>query len=254
MLQGSEQVRLRRSGSRVWFGLPRLVGSTVRPAPPGPSSTSWGVSVPPARSMRASGRPGVHTGVRRAVIFIQGGFVVVIGAVDPVDRATSAGAPRRADLGATRPRPRPSTRGRAGDDRWVQGLRLWMSEARPHPRRRVPRRRPLDLTTRRCCPQVVHTICGQPVEGRRPSLSDRPAGRRPPVRVPSRRVRTACGQRCGQSSRPERGSVLQRLLDWRLRRLVSSVTWLYTAIRSLISPRILRSACMTVVWSRPPKA
>ena len=35
-------------------------------------------------------------------------------------------------------------------------------------------------------------------------------------------------------------------------RLVSSVTWLKMLRRSAISWRILRSACMTVVWSRPP--
>ncbi len=35
-------------------------------------------------------------------------------------------------------------------------------------------------------------------------------------------------------------------------RLVSSVTWLNTLRRSAISWRILRSACMTVVWSRLP--
>ncbi len=36
-------------------------------------------------------------------------------------------------------------------------------------------------------------------------------------------------------------------------RLVSSLIWLNTLIRSAIRPRIFRSACMTVVWSRPPK-
>src|SRR5215831_9932814 len=35
-------------------------------------------------------------------------------------------------------------------------------------------------------------------------------------------------------------------------RLVSSVTWLKIDRRSAMSERILRSACMTVVWSRPP--
>src|SRR6516165_4700917 len=37
-----------------------------------------------------------------------------------------------------------------------------------------------------------------------------------------------------------------------LMRLVSSVTWLKIDRRSAISERILRSACITVVWSRPP--
>ena len=37
-----------------------------------------------------------------------------------------------------------------------------------------------------------------------------------------------------------------------LMRLVSSVTWLKTLRRSAMSSRIFRSACMTVVWSRPP--
>ena len=36
-------------------------------------------------------------------------------------------------------------------------------------------------------------------------------------------------------------------------RLVSSVTWLKMLRRSAINCLILRSACITVVWSRPPK-
>src|SRR6266487_1207378 len=35
-------------------------------------------------------------------------------------------------------------------------------------------------------------------------------------------------------------------------RLVNSVTWLKIDRRSAISDRILQSACITVVWSRPP--
>ena len=35
-------------------------------------------------------------------------------------------------------------------------------------------------------------------------------------------------------------------------RAVSSVTWLNTLRRSPISVLIFRSACITVVWSRPP--
>ena len=37
-------------------------------------------------------------------------------------------------------------------------------------------------------------------------------------------------------------------------RLVSSAIWLNSVRRSAICWRIFRSACMTVVWSRPPKA
>lgn len=39
-----------------------------------------------------------------------------------------------------------------------------------------------------------------------------------------------------------------------LMRLVSSAIWLYSERRSAICWRILRSACITVVWSRPPNA
>ena len=37
-------------------------------------------------------------------------------------------------------------------------------------------------------------------------------------------------------------------------RCVRSATWLYRLLRSAMSWRTFRSACMTVVWSRPPKA
>ena len=39
-----------------------------------------------------------------------------------------------------------------------------------------------------------------------------------------------------------------------LMRAVSSVTWVYVARRSLIRLVIFLTACMTVVWSLPPKA
>lgn len=44
----------------------------------------------------------------------------------------------------------------------------------------------------------------------------------------------------------------QRCCACCLIRLVSSVTWLNTLRRSDSSPRIFLSACITVVWSRPP--
>src|ERR1022692_4544793 len=58
-------------------------------------------------------------------------------------------------------------------------------------------------------------------------------------------VRTDCRARhCYVTVHPDRACCLMRL--------VSSVTWLYIDRRSAIRERIFRSACITVVWSRPP--
>src|SRR5215211_4208640 len=100
------------------------------------------------------------------------------------------------------------------------------------------------------CPQCFPHLCGSTSTGtyETPAVrlkivrtlvikDDIPAGRL------SRRLGAGDQKRLGGVQRPEACCLI---------RLVSSVTWLNTLRRSAINVRIFRSACITVVWSRPP--
>jgi hypothetical protein len=63
------------------------------------------------------------------------------------------------------------------------------------------------------------------------------------VPVPEDRLGACDQKRSGEIQRPEACCLI---------RFVSSVTWLNTLRRSAMRVRIFRSACITVVWSRPP--
>ena len=127
----------------------------------------------------------------------------------------------------------------------------------------------------RASPQVVHPGCGttsfwpggagvmsrsvfdSPQVGPTASTSatGRPNETAPPTDVPSfRRPRGMALAR--KRPRPHLVNGALRMSDQRwascLIRLVSSVTWLNRLRRSPIRFLILRSACITVVWSLPP--
>ena len=111
-------------------------------------------------------------------------------------------------------------------------------------------------------PQAVQGADSESIQTRPVRFSAVRAARQPRVVVRSaaalRTVELCCLARHPIGRPATRGgAVRRRPQDCRavlLIRLVKSVTWLYKLRRSAISCRILRSACMTVVWSRPPKA
>ncbi len=117
-----------------------------------------------------------------------------------------------------------------------------------------PRSAALWSSTRRCGASVGES---RPACGRRPRASAAPARRCTGPVHESPDARTAGCTSCSDVIRPTRGCRPGRSSPhaWRaciLIRLVSSLTWLNTARRSARSWLILRSAYMTVVWSRLP--
>ena len=113
----------------------------------------------------------------------------------------------------------------------------------------VPRSSPRCHAQDHRCPQCFPHLCARTFHAAATSplgVEDSSAAcdhRQPRVRVSEDRQDVVIRNDQSEVQRPEACCLI---------RFVSSVTWLNTLRRSAMRVRIFRSACITVVWSRPP--